>query len=205
MVDCYDGLDCNAGGNASLQGVEGGRIAMTDKFAEVYDRGMSPGAPQGKRPSKDRNFLDMADLVAQRSNCRRRHFGAVIVKDGWVLSTGYNGTPIGVTNCIDGGCSRCADADAGKVKAGEGYDRCICVHGEANAVLGLARNNGGGKGAVLYTQGSPCLSCLKEIVQVGIAEIVFRQSSEYKDRPEIEEMYQRVVRESGIVMRRSEE
>ena len=176
-----------------------------DKFVEVYNRGMSPGAPQGKRPSKDKNFLDMADLVAQRSNCRRRHFGAVVVKDGQVISTGYNGTPFNVTNCIDGGCSRCADADAGKVKPGEGYDRCICVHGEVNAVLQLARHNGGGKGAILYTQGAPCISCLKELVQAGIVEIVYRQQSEYRDRPEIQFAYDVVVRESGIKMRKSEE
>lgn len=183
-------------------------VDLTEVYnTEVYNRGMSPGAPRAeKRPLKDTYFLDMADLVAQRSNCSRRHFGAIIVKDGCVISTGYNGTGFGITNCIDSGCPRCADAVAGKVKAGEGYDRCICIHGEINAILLLARIGGpAAKGAVLFTQGSPCISCLKEIVQVGIVEIVYRQSFEYKDRPEIEEAYQRVVRESGLKMRLVEE
>lgn len=173
---------------------------------EVYNRGMSPGAPQEPRPSKDKYFLDMADHVAQRSNCSRRHFGAVIVKDGCIISTGYNGTGFGVTNCTDGGCPRCVDADAGKVKPGEGYDRCICLHAERNAVLLIARNGGSEvRGATLYTQGSPCIGCLIEVVQAGITEIVYRQASEYKDRPEIQSAYDSVVKESGIRMRRSRE
>jgi dCMP deaminase len=179
---------------------------MADKFAEVYNRGMSPGAPQGVRPSKDRAFLDMADLVAQRSNCRRRHFGAVIVKDGCVISTGYNGTGFGIVNCVDGGCPRCADADAGILKPGEGYDRCVCVHAEANAILLIARNGGASaKGATMYTQGAPCISCLKEITQAGIAEVVYRQQSEYKDRPDVQAAYDLVVAGSGVHMRRSSE
>src|SRR2546426_760600 len=59
---------------------------------QAAEAGRAMGAPVlGKRPSKDKNFLDIADLVAQRSNCRRRHFGAVVVSDGQVISTGYNG------------------------------------------------------------------------------------------------------------------
>lgn len=172
---------------------------MTDEIPIV-----NAGAPRGERPTKDEYFLGMADYVARRSNCSRRHFGAVIVApDSTVLSTGYNGTPFGITNCMDGGCPRCADAVAGKVKPNEGYDRCICAHAEANAVLLLARNGGGGRGTTLYCQGSPCIYCFKEVIQAGVIEIVYYQPWRYED-PAIQSAYERLVKESGIRLRRAD-
>ena len=64
-----------------------------------------------ERPSWDRYFMNIAHVVASRSNCSRRQVAAVIVKDQRIISTGYNGTPRGVKNCNDGGCPRCADHD----------------------------------------------------------------------------------------------
>ncbi|MCK5845355.1 MAG: hypothetical protein KAG97_11650, partial [Victivallales bacterium] len=68
------------------------------------------------RPEWDEYFMNIAEVVASRSNCSRRHVAAVIVKDHRIISTGYNGTPRGVRNCFEGGCPRCSS----DVPSGEG-------------------------------------------------------------------------------------
>ncbi|KAK4058339.1 Deoxycytidine monophosphate (dCMP) deaminase [Microbotryomycetes sp. JL221] len=113
------------------------------------------------RPPWDTYFMQLADLASLRSNCMKRRVGAVLVRDHRVVSTGYNGTPRGVKNCNQGGCSRCNSNGDGltlekdsKIKGmGEGLDECLCLHAEENALLeaGRARLSGGGtEGAVLY-------------------------------------------------------
>ena len=78
--------------------------------------------------------MEIAHVVSKRSNCSRRHVGAVIEKANHILSAGYNGTPRGVKNCLDGGCPRCA----GKTPSGKGLDECLCVHAEQNAICQAA-------------------------------------------------------------------
>lgn len=113
------------------------------------------------RPAWDVYFMLLAVLASLRSNCMKRRVGAVLVRERRVVSTGYNGTPRGITNCGEGGCSRCnADGDGlgggggGMGKAmGEGLEECVCLHAEENALLeaGRERVSGGGvEGAVLY-------------------------------------------------------
>ncbi len=147
------------------------------------------------RPSWDEYFMKMAEDASTRSNCLRRKVGAVIVKQRNIISTGYNGTPIGVKNCFEGGCPRCQS----DIEPGQGYDTCICVHAEANAVLLAARHGNATEGGVLYTTLRPCFSCLKEAVQAGIREIVFEQGEAY-DGP-LEDAYQMLVSESGVTLR----
>jgi dCMP deaminase len=147
------------------------------------------------RPSWDEYFMKMAEDASTRSNCLRRKVGAVIVKQRNIISTGYNGTPMGVKNCFEGGCPRCQS----DIEPGQGYDTCICVHAEANAVLLAARHGNATEGGVLYTTLRPCFSCLKEAVQAGIREIVFEEGEAY-DGP-LEEAYQMLVSESGVTLR----
>ena len=78
------------------------------------------------RPNWDEYFMKIAEATAARSNCCRRHVGAVIVKDNRIISTGYNGTPRGIKNCFDGGCPRCNS----NATTGEKLDQCICSHAE---------------------------------------------------------------------------
>jgi dCMP deaminase len=139
--------------------------------------------------------MKMAEDASTRSNCLRRRVGAVIVKQRNIISTGYNGTPIGVKNCFEGGCPRCQS----DIEPGQGYDTCICVHAEANAILLAARHGNTTDGGVLYTTLRPCFSCLKEAVQAGIREIVFKEGEAY-DGP-LEEAYQMLVSESGLTLR----
>jgi len=148
------------------------------------------------RPSWDEYFMKIAEDASMRSNCVRRKVGALIVKQRNIISTGYNGTPIGVKNCFEGGCPRCAS----DVEPGQGYDTCICVHAEANAMLLAARHGNATEGGVLYTTLRPCFSCLKEAVQAGIEEIVYEEEGAY-DGP-LEDAYQMLVHDSGLGLRR---
>lgn len=149
-----------------------------------------------RRPDWDDYYMNIARTVATRSNCVRRSVGAIIVVHKAIISTGYNGAPIGVTNCCDGGCPRCA-SDA---PPGEGYDTCICVHAEQNAMILAARHGSATKDGVLYTTLRPCFGCVKEAIQAGIAEIVYAEPDAYPD--ELEDVYRRVIEESGLVLRK---
>ncbi len=148
-----------------------------------------------ERPSWDDYFISIAWVVASRSNCLRRSVGAIIVADKRIVSTGYNGTPFGVKNCDEGGCPRCAS----DLPRQAGYDWCLCVHAEQNAIALAARQGTATEGARLYVTLRPCFSCLKEAVQAGIREIVYDQPFDYA--PELEEAYQLLLRQSGLLMR----
>lgn len=147
------------------------------------------------RPGWDHYYMGIAAAVAERSNCVRRKVGALVVVEKSIISTGYNGSPMGVTNCSDGGCPRCA-SDA---EPGAGYDTCICVHAEQNAFLLAARNGNSTDGGTLYTTLRPCFGCTKEAIQAGIREIVYADSRAYDG--ELEQVYQRLVAESQIFHR----
>jgi len=95
------------------------------------------------RPSWDEYFMMMAEVAAIRGNCLRRRVGAVIVHNHQILSTGYNGTPKGITNCSDGGCPRCA----GHAASGSALDECLCVHAEENAIVQAAAHGVAIRGA----------------------------------------------------------
>ncbi len=113
------------------------------------------------RPNIDTYFLRLAEVVAERATCARKHVGAVIVRDKTLLSTGYNGAPKGMPHCDDVGHMM-------------EHDHCIRVtHAEMNAIGQAAMNGTAIKGATLYTTASPCWPCFKLIANVGIIRIVF--------------------------------
>ncbi|MCQ2389214.1 MAG: dCMP deaminase family protein [Kiritimatiellae bacterium] len=129
------------------------------------------------RPGWDEYFMEIAHVVAKRSNCSRRQVAAVIVQDNHLVSAGYNGTPRGVKNCFDGGCPRCA----GHVKSGEKLEECLCVHAEQNAICQAARHGHATAGATIYVTISPCLTCAKLIVNAGIREVVYGGDYPFQD------------------------
>ena len=151
-----------------------------------------------ERPSWDRYFINIAYNVSERSNCIRRRVGAVIVKDKNIISTGYNGTPMGVKNCYEGGCPRCAS----DIPSGQANDTCLCVHSEQNAIAFAARHGSRTEGAVLYCTTRPCFGCLKESIQAGISRIMFVEPYDYET--ELEKVYWQLVKESGIALERLE-
>jgi dCMP deaminase len=121
------------------------------------------------RPDWDTYFMDIAHVAARRGNCRRRKVAALIVRDQRIISTGYNGTPRGVPNCVDGGCRRCAS----DVPSGTGLGECVCSHAEENAIVQAAYHGIAVRDSVLYSTLSPCLLCAKMIINAGIREVVF--------------------------------
>lgn len=148
-----------------------------------------------ERPSWDEYFMNIAYETARRSNCVRRQIGAVLVRDRRIVSTGYNGTPMGVKNCFDGGCARCSS----DVPSGQSYDTCICVHAEQNAIVLAARNGISTDGGVLYTTLRPCFGCVKESIQAGIMEVVYCEGYQYP--PELEQVYHDLIKAAHLTLR----
>ncbi|MGH2729511.1 MAG: deoxycytidylate deaminase [Actinomycetota bacterium] len=114
----------------------------------------------------DRYFLNIARETATRSNCVRRQHGAVIVKDRRIKSTGYNGPPSGHPHCDDGACPRARSESP----TGWGYESCIAIHAEANAILFSSPQER--ERATIYITGVPCFTCAKLIANSGISEVV---------------------------------
>jgi dCMP deaminase len=125
-----------------------------------------------KPPGADDYYLGIALAVRRKANCTGNKVAAVIVKNNRVISTGYNGVPEGMKNCLDGGCLRCKNPD-GQFKSGTGYDLCICVHAEQNAIIAAARFGIAIEGAHMYTTMQPCFGCAKELVQAKIGKVSY--------------------------------
>ncbi|MBI3277772.1 MAG: AAA family ATPase [Chlamydiae bacterium] len=122
-----------------------------------------------QRPGWDEYFMSIAKVVALRSNCIKRKVAAVIAKDKRIISTGYNGTPRGVKNCMDGGCPRCNSFGEAGVK----LEECLCSHAEENAITQSAYHGVNIKDSTLYSTYSPCLTCTKMIINSGIKEVIY--------------------------------
>lgn len=152
---------------------------------------LSLASPHRLRPSWDTYFLSLCTLASLRSNCMKRRVGAVLVRSNRVLSTGYNGTPRGLTNCNEGGCPRCNAAAAG----GTALDECLCLHAEENALLECGRERGGAEGTVLYCNTCPCLRCAVKIVQTGVKEVVYQLAYSMDDRSRT------IFRDAGVTFR----
>lgn len=131
------------------------------------------------RPSWDEYFMSIAQIVKTRSNCLRDQVGVVIIKNKRIVATGYNGTPVGIKNCFQGGCKRCADRDKNILKPGESKDTCICVHAEQNAIVQSAYHGISTKGGTLYTTMSMCVQCARLIINGGIEKVI--SAKEYTD------------------------
>lgn len=122
-----------------------------------------------ERPSWDQYFMQMAQVVAERSTCFRRQVGAVIVKDKQILSTGYNGSPTGLKHCAEVGCLR----QKLQIPSGERTEICRAVHAEQNAMIQAAKHGVAIAGADIYTTFQPCVLCTKLIINAGIRRVIY--------------------------------
>lgn len=142
-----------------------------------------------ERVSKNNYYLDIAETVSERSTCLRRRFGAIIVKNDVIVSTGYNGAPRGRKNCNEiGSCTR---DDLG-IPKGERYELCRSVHAEANAIIAASRDQMLGAtlymcctdpktGAIIGGMNS-CMMCKRQIINAGISRVVIRNTkTDYKE------------------------
>ncbi len=120
---------------------------------------------------RDEYYMNIAMAVRKKANCLGRRVGAIIVKDNRIISTGYNGTPEGMTNCLDGGCVRCRDHKT--YASSVGYDVCICVHAEQNALIAAARFGNAIAGAIVYSTLRPCFDCTKAMLQAKVEKIYY--------------------------------
>ena len=137
-----------------------------------------------QRISKENYYLNIAETVLERATCLRRVFGAIIVKNDEIISTGYNGAPRGRCNCVDMGfCTR----KAMKVPRGERYELCRSVHAEANAIISAARRDM--VGGTLYLVGrnaqtgellhdaTSCAMCRRMVINAGLSKVVIRTTA----------------------------
>ena len=137
------------------------------------------------RIDKTNYYLDIAQTVSERSTCLRRCYGAIVVKNDEIVSTGYNGAPRGRKNCMDlGYCTR----EAMNVPSGERYELCRSVHAEMNAIISAARRDT--LGATLYLAGreakngellhdaTSCSMCRRVIINAGIDRVVIRNTKQ---------------------------
>ena len=124
----------------------------------------------------DKAYLRMAETWSELSHCDRKKVGAIILKDGMIISDGFNGTPSGFDNC-------CENED--------GETRWYVLHAEANAILKVAKSTHNCHDATLYLTLSPCKDCSKLVVQSGIKRLVYKNA--YKDLSGVE-----FLKEAGI-------
>ena len=123
-----------------------------------------------KQRKFDQRYLDMARIWAQNSYCQRRQVGALVVKQGMIISDGYNGTPSGFENI-------CEDDN--------GVTKPYVLHAEANAITKLARSSNNSDGATIYITASPCIECAKLIIQAGIKRVVYGEKYRLTDGVEL--------------------
>ena len=113
----------------------------------------------------DHSYLEMAEIWAQNSYCKRRKVGALLVKDRMIISDGYNGTPSGFENICEE----------------DGVTKPYVLHAEANAITKVAKSGNSSEGATLYVTASPCMECSKLIIQSGIKRVVYRDEYRITD------------------------
>lgn len=134
-------------------------------------------------------YMRLALIARAQADCIRNRVGAALVLPVGVVLVGHNGTPDGMKRCLDGGCVRCANPK--EFPSGQGYDMCLCVHAEQNALLKATRIGVPVIGGTIYSTMRPCFGCTKEIVQVGIKEIVFLDDWRHKSR-EVRHVYDKM-------------
>lgn len=138
-----------------------------------------------KRVDKQNYYLDIAESVSERCTCLRRHFGAVIVSNDEIISTGYVGSPRGRKNCID---MKYCMREKLNIPRGERYEMCRSVHAEQNAIISASRKNMIGstlylvgktvKDGLYVEQSMPCALCKRMIINAGITKVVIRDTKD---------------------------
>ena len=117
----------------------------------------------------DSRYLEMAEIWAKNSYCKRRQVGALLVKDNMIISDGYNGTPSGFENICEE----------------NGVTKPYVLHAEANAISKIAKSGNSSEGATLYVTASPCIECSKLIIQSGIKRVVYKDEYRLTDGIEL--------------------
>ena len=120
------------------------------------------------RPDFDEYVLKLASVVAERATCHRHHMGAIAVRDKHILTTGYNGAPSGLKDCLELGCLR----DEMGIPSGERHEICRGVHAEQNVIIQAALHGISLEGSTIYCTHTPCVLCAKMLVNAKIKRFV---------------------------------
>lgn len=163
------------------------------------------------RPCIHKHFLNRAQVVAERSTCLRRKVGAIIVKNGVQISSGYSGSPRNMDNCIDiGNCLRATL----EIPSGENYELCRSVHAEQNAIINAARNGVSTVDSEMYISSeklkgayntedeidkmyAPCIICKKEIINAGLTKVHMREEGVGQRSYNIEGIHDLLIEEEA--------
>ena len=137
----------------------------------------------------DRNFINIATEIATASKCVSKNVGAVIVKNGRILSTGYNGTPPGYTNCCD-------HWNGEYTSEHHEWSKTYEIHAEMNALIWAAREGISVKDATIYVTLEPCSDCSKNIIASGIKRIVYDKSYEHTNS----EIVTKFIKDNGVII-----
>lgn len=137
----------------------------------------------------DRNFINIAHEIASASKCVSKQVGAVIVKDGRILSTGYNGTPTGYTNCSE-------HWNGEYTKEHHDWSKTYEIHAEMNALIWAARKGISIENGTIYVTLEPCSECSKNLIAAGIKRIVYDRAYEHTDSSIISKF----IKENGVVI-----
>lgn len=137
----------------------------------------------------DKNFINIAAELATASKCVSKQVGAVIVKDGRILSTGYNGTPSGYVNCSE-------HWDGEYTKDHHEWSKTYEIHAEMNAIIWAARQGISIEGATIYVTLEPCADCSKNIIASGIKRIVYERAYEHNHS----EIISKFIKDNGVVI-----
>ncbi len=137
----------------------------------------------------DRNFINIAKEIASASKCVSKKVGAVIVRDGRILSTGYNGTPAGYINC-------CEQWDHKHTPSHHEWSKMHEIHAEMNAIIWAARKGISIENATIYVTLEPCSECSKNIIASGIRRIVYLNAYEHTDS----EVTSKFISDNGVVI-----
>jgi dCMP deaminase len=125
-----------------------------------------------ERPSWEQYFLTITRQVAERSTCKRAKVGAVIVRDKNILATGYNGAPAGLAHCTEVGCL----IYESKTPSGDIEENCYrTIHAEINAIAQAAKNGVSIRDAAIYVTHTPCIHCMKVLINTGIKQIFYER------------------------------
>lgn len=139
----------------------------------------------------DLNFINIAKELAMASKCVSKQVGAVIVKDGRILSTGYNGTPAGFTNCCD-------HWDGEYTEEHHEWSKTYEIHAEMNAIIWAAREGISIEGATIYVTLEPCSECSKNVIASGIKRIVYEKPYEHTHS----EIISKFIKDNGVSIER---
>ena len=139
------------------------------------------------RLDSDEYFLKVAAVVAERATCHRHHMGAIAVRDKHILTTGYNGAPSGLKDCLELGCLR----DEMGIPSGERQEICRGVHAEQNTIIQAALHGISLEGSTIYCTHTPCVLCAKMLVNAKIKRFV--SFSEYNDNA-----FKSLFKEAGV-------